>query len=68
MKGPIKAVIVGAGNRAEVYANLSLEKTDKLKIVGIVEPDDGRKNLVCLTRIVLKPLKNSLQEINLPMR
>ena len=46
MKGPIKAVIVGAGNRAEVYANLSLEKPDKLKIVGIVEPDDVRMDLV----------------------
>ena len=35
----IKAVIVGAGNRATVYSKLALEYPEKLKIVGIVDPD-----------------------------
>ena len=39
MSKQITAVIVGAGNRANVYATLAIEKPEKLKIVGIVDPD-----------------------------
>lgn len=38
----IKAVIVGNGNRAGVYSELALTKPEKLKIVGVVDPDEVR--------------------------
>ena len=42
----ITAVLVGAGNRADVYASTSLRHPDKLKIVGIVDPDPVRRGLM----------------------
>lgn len=36
----ITAVLVGAGNRADVYASVAKRHPDKIKIVGIVEPDE----------------------------
>lgn len=36
---PITAVIVGAGHRAFVYSKLALTDPDKLKIVGVADPD-----------------------------
>ena len=42
----IKVVLVGAGNRADVYASLALVKPEKLKVVGIVDPDPVRRGLM----------------------
>ena len=42
-KGPITAVIVGAGHRAIIYAKLALEKPELLKIVGVADPDPVRR-------------------------
>jgi len=42
----IDIVIVGAGNRANKYAELSLKKPDEMRIVGIVEPDDVRMKFI----------------------
>ena len=46
MQKPITAVLVGAGNRADIYARVSLSHPDKLKIVGIVDPDPVRRGLM----------------------
>ena len=40
---PITAVIVGAGHRAFVYSKLALTDPDKLKIVGVADPDKIRQ-------------------------
>ena len=40
---PITAVIVGAGHRAFVYSKLALTNPDKLKIVGVADPDKIRQ-------------------------
>ncbi len=41
-KFPLRAVIVGGGQRADIYAELALKKPEKLKIVGLVEPSPRR--------------------------
>ena len=43
---PLKAVLVGAGNRANVYASTSADHPDKLKVVGIVDPDPVRREIM----------------------
>ena len=40
---PLTAVIVGAGHRAVIYANFALANPDKLKIVGIADPNPLRR-------------------------
>ena len=40
---PLRAVIIGAGNRSIEYASYAGEHPDELKIVGIAEPDDIRR-------------------------
>lgn len=40
---PITAIIVGAGHRAFVYANLALTNPEALKIVGVADPDPIRR-------------------------
>lgn len=42
----IKVVLVGAGNRADVYASLALKKPEKMKVVGIVDPDVIRRDIM----------------------
>ncbi len=42
----ITAVLVGAGNRADVYATAAEKYPDRIKIVGIVEPDAARRELM----------------------
>lgn len=42
MKKPITAIIVGGGHRSFIYADYSLSHPDKLKIVGIADPDKSR--------------------------
>jgi len=46
MDKPITAVLVGAGNRAEVYARYALVQPGKLKIVGVVDPDPVRRSII----------------------
>ncbi|NLA76432.1 MAG: Gfo/Idh/MocA family oxidoreductase [Clostridiales bacterium] len=43
MENPVTAVIVGGGHRAFTYADLSLECPEKLKIVGIADPNPIRR-------------------------
>ena len=40
---PVTAVIVGAGHRAFVYSRLALTNPEKLKIVGVADPDPVRR-------------------------
>ena len=42
----IDVVLVGAGDRADVYAGLSLKKPEKMRVVGIVEPNEVRMALM----------------------
>ena len=46
MEKQIKAVLLGAGNRADIYASVSLTHPEKLKVVGIVDPDPVRRELM----------------------
>jgi len=40
---PLTAIVIGAGNRGNVYAGYALKYPDELKIVGVAEPI-GHKN------------------------
>ena len=40
---PVTAIIVGAGHRAFIYANLAVTQQDKLKIVGVADPNPIRR-------------------------
>ena len=46
MKKQITVVLVGAGNRANIYASVSLEYPERMKVVGIVDPDPIRRELM----------------------
>ena len=47
MKRQITAIILGAGNRsANVYASLALSHPERLRIVGLVDPDPVRLGLI----------------------
>lgn len=41
-KAPLTAIIVGYGHRSLIYANYSLSHPDRLKIVGVADPDRAR--------------------------
>ncbi len=43
LKKPITAVVLGAGNRGNVYASYSSIYPDELKIVGVAEPIEFRR-------------------------
>lgn len=43
MSKPIKAIIVGAGHRALIYASYALEQPDKLQIVGVADLIESRR-------------------------
>ncbi len=45
-KRQITFVLVGAGNRAEIYSELSLREPDRMKVVGLVEPDEEQMEKV----------------------
>lgn len=45
-KTPVTAIILGAGHRAMTYAEYAVKNPDELKIVGVAEPDDYRRNSV----------------------
>ena len=40
---PVTAIIVGAGHRAFIYASLALSSPDKLRIVGVADPNPVRR-------------------------
>ncbi len=42
MKKQVTVVLVGAGNRANVYARLALQEPEAMKVVGVVDPDPIR--------------------------
>jgi predicted dehydrogenase len=42
-KRPVTAVVLGAGNRGNVYASYSQKYPDELKIIGVAEPIDYRR-------------------------
>lgn len=46
MKKQIKVVLLGAGNRANVYAKVALTNPEKMQVVGIVDPDPVRRELM----------------------
>jgi len=43
---PVTAIIVGAGHRALAYANYALMRPDRLKIVGVADPNELRRKMV----------------------
>lgn len=46
MMEPLKTVIVGGGHRSLIYAGLSEIKPDMMKIVGVVDPNEFRRNSI----------------------
>lgn len=46
MAKQIKVVLLGAGNRANVYAKTALKHPDLMQVVGIVDPDPVRRELM----------------------
>lgn len=46
MDKQISVVLLGAGNRANIYASVALEYPEKMKVVGIVDPDPVRRELM----------------------
>ena len=46
LNGLVTAVIVGAGNRTNVYSTYAEEHPENLQIVGVVEPDKIRRNKI----------------------
>lgn len=45
-EGPITAIIVGAGHRSIIYASYSDRRPDRLKIVGVADPNPLRREEV----------------------
>ena len=62
MDKKITVVLVGAGNRANVYASVSLENPEKMKVVGIVDPDPVRRELMRERYSV--PLENCFENVS----
>ena len=46
MYNPLKAVIVGGGHRSMIYAGLAKTNPEMLKIVGVVDPNEFRRNQI----------------------
>lgn len=44
MNKPLEVIIVGAGNRAMIYAQYAKREPDKMKIVGVVDPNPKRRD------------------------
>ena len=42
----IKVVVVGAGARGDAYSRLALTKPEKMQVVGVVEPDLIRNDII----------------------
>lgn len=45
MEKPVTAIVIGAGNRGNVYGNFALQYPDQLDIVGVAEPIPLRNEL-----------------------
>ena len=43
---PVTCILVGAGNRARIYASYSQKHPDQLKVVGVVDPNPERRQIV----------------------
>ena len=43
MSKPLQAIIVGAGHRAQTYANYALSHPEQLQIVGVADPTPLRR-------------------------
>ncbi len=46
MSNPLKVVIVGGGHRSLIYAELSELKPNMMQVVGIVDPNEFRRNSI----------------------
>ncbi|MBQ8849300.1 MAG: Gfo/Idh/MocA family oxidoreductase [Clostridia bacterium] len=46
MNRKIKVILLGAGNRADIYASICFERPELLEVVGIVDPDAVRRELM----------------------
>jgi predicted dehydrogenase len=61
---PITAVIVGAGHRSVIYSSYALKHPEELKIVGVVDPNDIRRNNIATTyNIPEEYCFNSVEEL-----
>lgn len=58
----ISVVLVGAGNRANVYSSVSLKNPNKMKVVGIVDPDPIRRELMRERYDV--PVENCFEDVS----
>lgn len=45
-RNPVTAIIVGAGHRAMVYSRLAVSHPERLKIVGVADPNPIRRRMV----------------------
>ncbi len=45
MPSPIRALVVGAGQRGLIYASYAQYHPDELQIVGVAEPDPHRREM-----------------------
>jgi hypothetical protein len=41
-KSPVKVIVIGAGNRGNVYSNYAIQFPNEMKIVGVAEPNQIR--------------------------
>ena len=62
MEKQITVVLLGAGNRADKYASICFEFPEKLKVVGIVDPDPVRSRLMMEKYNV--PLENCFTDVS----
>lgn len=46
IKSPVTAILVGAGNRGNIYADYAIKNPGELKIVGVADPNPERRNKV----------------------
>mgnify|MGYP003298218247 CR=1 FL=1 len=46
MSKPVTAIIVGAGHRALIYAELAITNPEQLQIVGVADPNPVRRQMV----------------------
>lgn len=47
-KGPVKVIIVGAGNRSLKYATFALRHPERMQVVGVVDPEPFRREHTAL--------------------
>lgn len=61
---PITAIIIGAGHRSVLYASYALKHPDEMKIVGVVDPNDiRRQDAAALHNIPLEYCFKSVEEL-----